>query len=106
MSQRFLLPALMVPTLLLAACAIPTSRSNIVVLTDNKAVVESCKSLGDIDGASELHAILVLDKAREATIARLKARAADLGGSHVLTGVADIKWKGPSTSGTVYKCGA
>jgi hypothetical protein len=107
MSKRLLLlPALMAPALLLAACAVPTSRSNIVVLTDNKAVVEPCKSLGEIDGASELHSILVLDKARDATLSRLKMRAADLGGTHVLTPVADIKWKGPSTSGTVYKCGA
>ncbi len=100
-----LLPALMLPVLL-GACAIPTSRSNIVVLTDNKAVVESCTSLGEIDGASELHSVLILDKARDAAISRLKIRAADLGGTHVLTSVADIKWKGPSTTGTVYKCGA
>ncbi len=104
--RLLLLPALMVIAPMLAACAIPTSRSNIVVLTDSKAVVEPCKSLGEIDGASELHSILVLDKARDATLARLKIRAADLGGTHVLTTVADIKWKGPSTTGTVYKCGA
>ncbi|HEV7256731.1 MAG TPA: hypothetical protein VGN82_03025 [Bosea sp. (in: a-proteobacteria)] len=107
MSHSLLLrPMLMVPALMLGACAIPTSRSNMVVLTDNKAVVESCKSLGEIDGASELHSVLVLDKARDATLSRLKIRAADLGGTHVLTDVADIKWKGPSTAGTVYKCGA
>lgn len=107
MSQRLLLlPMLMLPALMLAACAIPTSRSNIVVLTDSKAVVEPCKSLGEIDGASELHSILVLDKARDATLSRLKIRAADMGGTHVLTTVADIKWKGPATTGTVYKCGA
>lgn len=100
-----LLPALALP-LLLGACAIPTSRSNIVVLTENKSVVEPCTKLGEIDGASELHAILVLDKAREGAISRLKIRAADMGGTHVLSSVADIKWKGPSTAGTVYKCGA
>lgn len=106
MSLRLSLPfVLLVPALILGACAIPTSRSNMVVLTDSKAVVEPCKSLGEIDGASELHAILVLDKARDATLSRLKIRAADMGGTHVLTPVADIKWKGPSTSGTVYKCG-
>ncbi|PTM41295.1 hypothetical protein [Bosea sp. 124] len=107
MSHRFLLlPALLVPALMLGACAVPTSRSNIVVLTDNKGVVEPCKQIGEIDGASEMHAILVLDKARDAALARLKIRAADMGGTHVLTPVADIKWKGPSTAGTVYKCGA
>lgn len=100
-----LLPVLVLP-LLLGACAIPTSRTNIVVLTENKSVIEPCTKLGEIDGASELHAVLILDKARDAAIARLKSRAADLGGTHVLTSVADIKWKGPSTSGTVYKCGA
>ncbi|MET3890738.1 hypothetical protein ABIE41_001814 [Bosea sp. OAE506] len=99
-----LLPALAL-SLLLGACAIPTSRTNIVVLTENKSVIEPCTKLGEIDGASELHAVLILDKARDAAIARLKSRAADLGGTHVLTSVADIKWKGPSTSGTVYKCG-
>ncbi|MCZ8043226.1 MAG: hypothetical protein O9330_12150 [Beijerinckiaceae bacterium] len=99
-----LLPALALP-LLLGACAIPTSRSNIVVLTDNKSVVEPCTKLGEIDGASELHAVLILDKARDAALARLKTRAADMGGTHVLSSVADIKWKGPSTAGTVYKCG-
>lgn len=102
---RLPLPLLALP-LLLGACAIPTSRSNVVILTDNKAVVESCTSLGEIDGASNLHAVLVLDKARDAAISRLKIRAAELGGTHVLTSVADIKWKGPSTTGTVYKCGA
>ncbi len=100
-----LLPALMVLAPMLGACAISTSRSNIVVLTDAKTVVEPCTKLGEIDGASELHSILVLDKARDATVSRLKIRAADMGGTHVLSTVADIKWKGPSTAGTVYKCG-
>lgn len=99
-----LLPALVLPVLL-GACAISTSRSNVVILTDNKVVVESCTSLGEIDGASALHPVLILDKARDAAIARLKSRAADLGGTHVLSSVADIKWKGPSTTGTAYKCG-
>ncbi|KPF73158.1 hypothetical protein IP69_00940 [Bosea sp. AAP35] len=107
MLRRLLLPtALIVSALMLGSCAIPTARSNIVVLTDNKAIVEPCTRLGEIDGASELHAILVLDKAREAALSRLKIRGADMGGTHVLSSVADIKWKGPSTSGTVYKCGA
>ncbi|PZN99899.1 MAG: hypothetical protein DCF30_10720 [Hyphomicrobiales bacterium] len=107
MPPRFLLlPALMVVAPLLGGCAIATSRSNIVVLTDNKAVVEPCKSLGEIDGASELQSILVLDKARDAALSRLKIRAAELGGTHVLSSVADIKWKGPSTTGAVYRCGA
>jgi len=101
-----LLPALLVLAPMLGACAIATSRSNIVVLTDNKSVIEPCTKLGEIDGAAELHSVLVLDKARDATISRLKIRAADLGGTHVFTTVADIKWKGPSTAGTVYKCGA
>ncbi len=106
MPRRLLLaPALIVPALLLGACAVSTSRSNIVVLTDNKAVVEPCTKLGEIDGAAELHSILVLDKARDAAVSRLKIRAADLGGTHVFSTVADIKWKGPSTAGTVYKCG-
>ena len=104
--RLLLLTALALPALLLAACAIPTSRSNIVVLTENKTVIEPCTKLGEIDGASELHAILVIDKARDAAISRLKIRAADMGGTHVLSSVADIKWKGPSTAGTVYKCGA
>ena len=103
--RLMLLPALLLPTLL-GACAIATSRSNIVVLTENKAIVEPCTRLGEIDGASELQAILVLDKAREAALSRLKIRAADMGGTHVLTSVADIMWKGPTTAGTVYKCGA
>jgi hypothetical protein len=50
--------------------------------------------------------VLILDKARDAALARLKTRGADMGGTHVLSSVADIKWKGPSTAGTVYKCGA
>jgi len=106
MSRFFPLFTLLAIPLMLGACAIPTSRSNIVVLTDSKAVVEPCRRIGEIDGASELHSILVLDKARDATMSRLKMRAAEMGGTHVLTPVADIKWKGPSTAGTVYKCGA
>lgn len=107
MPQRLLLlPALMAVAPMLGACAIATSRSNIVVLTDSKAVIEPCTKLGEIDGASELHAILVLDKAREAAISRLKIRTADMGGTHVFSTVADIKWNGSSTAGTVYKCGA
>ena len=103
--RLLLLPAVLLPTLL-GACAIATSRSNIVVLTDSKAVVEPCTKLGEIDGNSELQSILVLDKARDAAISRLKIRTADMGGTHVFSTVADIKWKGPSTAGTVYKCGA
>lgn len=100
---RFLL---LVPVVALSACVIPTSRSNIVVVTDSKAVVEPCKKLGEIDGSSAIGQALLLDKARDAAVARLKVRAAELGGTHVLSSVADIKWKGPDTAGTVYKCGA
>lgn len=97
---------LLFSALLLGGCAFHTARSSVVVITDAKSVVEPCKRLGEIDGSSELGKILLTDKARDAAIARLKIRAAELGGTHVLTAIADIKWKGPDTSGTVYKCGA
>ncbi|AMJ61924.1 hypothetical protein [Bosea sp. PAMC 26642] len=97
-------PFLLIPLCALAACAIPTSKSNVVVLTDSKIVVEDCKKLGDIDGSSTVGQVLLLDKARDAALARLKIRGAELGGTHVLTPVADIKWKGPGTEGQVYLC--
>ncbi|MGX5735789.1 hypothetical protein [Bosea thiooxidans] len=96
----FLLPALM-----LGACAYHTSRSSVVVVTDAKGVVENCTDLGKIDGQSELQAIMPLDKSRDSVISRLKIRAAEMGGTHVLASVADVKWKGPDATGTVYKCG-
>jgi hypothetical protein len=95
----------LLPLLALTACVTPTSRSNIVVLTDNAGVVEGCASLGPIDGSPPLKEILLRDQAREGAIARLKAGAAERGGTHVKTSVADIKWKGPDTSGIVYRCG-
>lgn len=97
-------PVLLLPLLGLSACAIATSRSNIVVVTDSKAVVEGCTNLGVVDGASALREVLLRDQARDSALARLKIAAADLGGTHVQSSVADIKWKGPDTSGTVYKC--
>lgn len=95
---------LALPLLALSACAIPTSRSNIVVVTDNKAVVEPCKRLGDVDGSSTIGAVLLLDMAREAALARLKSRTAELGGTHVLSTVADLKWRGRSAAGVAYSC--
>jgi hypothetical protein len=97
-------PLLLLPICALAGCAIATSRSNVVVLTDSQVVVEGCAKLGEIDGGSPLGQALLLDQQREAAIARLKIRGADLGGTHVFTTVADIKWKGPETSGQVYRC--
>jgi hypothetical protein len=97
---------LLFSAILLGGCAFHTSRSSIVVITDNKAVIEPCTKLGEIDGGSTLGRILLTDRARDAAIARLKIRGAELGGTHVLAPIADIKWKGPDTSGTVYKCGS
>jgi hypothetical protein len=90
--------------LALSACAIPTSRSNIVVITEAQTVVEGCQRLGVIDGGSPLRQVLLVDQQREAALSRLKIAAAEMGGTHVLTPIADIKWKGPDTSGTVFKC--
>lgn len=97
---------LLLSAILLGGCAFHTSRSSIVVITDNKAVVESCRRIGEIDGRSDVSAILLRDQARDSAIARLKIRGAKLGGTHVLTPVADIKWTGPDTSGVVYACGS
>ena len=95
---------ILLPALLLGACAYHTSRSSIVVMTDAKGVVENCAKLGDIDGREGLQAIMPLDKTRDSVIVRLKIAAGELGGTHVLAKAADIKWKGPETNGTVYKC--
>lgn len=95
---------ILAPALLLGACAYHTARSSVVVITDSKGVVENCSKLGEIDGKSEVQAIMPLDKTRDSAMTRLKIRAAELGGTHVLAGIADIKWKGPDTSGVVYKC--
>lgn len=95
----FLLPALM-----LGACAYHTSRSSMVVVTDAQGVVEGCTSLGKIDGRSGPQMIMPLDKSRDSVITRLKIDAAAMGGTHVLASVAEVKWKGADTTGTVYRC--
>lgn len=95
---------LLLPALFLGACAYHTSRSSAVVVTDTQGVVEGCTRLGVIDGKSDFHAVLLPDTARDTVVTRLKIRGAELGGSHVVSSAADIKWKGPDTSGTVYKC--
>ncbi|MCO5091463.1 hypothetical protein [Bosea sp. (in: a-proteobacteria)] len=95
---------ILLPALLLGACAYHSSRSSIVVVTDAKGVVETCAALGEIDGQESLQSIMTLDKTRDSVITRLKIAAAEMGGTHVLASVADIKWKGPDSKGTVYKC--
>ena len=95
---------LLVPALFLGACAYHTSRSSVVVVTDTQGVVEGCTRIGVIDGKSDLHSVLTVDTARDTVVTRLKIRAAEMGGTHVFSSAADIKWKGPDTSGTVYKC--
>ena len=95
---------MLLPALLLGACAYHTSRSSIVVVTDAQSVVENCTKLGEIDGQDSSQSIMPLDKTRDSVITRLKIAAAEQGGTHVVTKVADIKWKGPETNGTVYKC--
>lgn len=96
--------SILLPVLLLGACTYHTSRSSIVVVTDAKGVVENCASLGEIDGQDGSQAIMPLDKTRDSVVARLKIAAAEKGGTHVHATAADIKWKGPDTKGTVYKC--
>lgn len=88
----------------LTACSIPTSRSNMVVVTENKVVVESCTSLGVVDGGLGFDQGLLLDRQRDALVARFKILAADAGGTHVLTPVASLRWTGPDSTGTIYKC--
>jgi hypothetical protein len=96
--------AILLPALLLGACAYHTSRSSIVVVTDAKGVVENCTSLGEIDGREGLQSIMTLDKTRDSVLTHLKIAAAEMGGTHVLASAADIKWKGPDSKGTVYRC--
>ena len=95
---------LILPAVLLGACAVHTSRTSVIVVTDSKGVVEACTRLGEIDGSSTLAPVLLVDQARDSAMTRLKIGAADLGGTHVLTPVADPKWKGTDRSGVVYKC--
>ncbi|WP_336811089.1 hypothetical protein [Bosea sp. MMO-172] len=95
---------ILLPALLLGACAYHTSRSSIVVVTDAQSVVENCTMLGEVDGQDSSHSMMPLDKTRDSVIVRLKIAAGELGGTHVLAKAADIKWKGPETNGTVYKC--
>lgn len=102
MTIRFLILA---PALILGACAYHNSRSSMVVVTDAAKVVESCTKLGEIDGTSGYEGFVPVDKARDTVLVRLKIRGAELGGTHVFSTVADIKWKGQRTTGTVYKCG-
>lgn len=101
MKPRFLI---LLPTLLLGACAYQTSRSSVVVVTDTQGVIENCQKLGEIDGDSGFGAIVPTDKNREMALTRLKIRGAEMGGTHVFSTVADIKWNSGKTTGTVYKC--
>lgn len=103
MLLRLLLP--LAATAALGGCAIPNSASNAVVVTSTQAVVESCKKIGETNGDSGINQALLLDRARDTALSRLKIRAAEAGGTHVLSEVAEPKWKGPSTAGTIYKCG-
>ena len=95
---------LLLPLLALGACAVATSRSNVVVVTESPVVVEGCARLGPVDGASSLREIQLRDQARDSALARLKIAGADLGATHVQSTVADIKWKAPDMSGVAFKC--
>ncbi len=95
---------MLAPAFALAACAIPNSASNAVVVTDAQAVVERCRRIAEINGDTGISQALLLDRARDSALARLKIRGAEAGGTHVLSGVASHSWKGPDTRGTVYRC--
>ncbi|WP_157732944.1 DUF4156 domain-containing protein [Bosea sp. AS-1] len=101
MKPRFLI---LLPALLLGACAYQTSRSSIVVVTNTQGVIENCQKLGEVDGASGFGSVVPVDKNREMALTRLKIRGAEMGGTHVFSDIADIKWAGGKTTGTVYKC--
>lgn len=103
MLLRVLLP--LAAASVLGACAIPNSASNAVVVTNTREVVETCKKIGETNGDAGVNQALLLDRARDTALSRLKIRGAEAGGTHVLSDVADPKWKGPSTAGTIYKCG-
>lgn len=94
----------LLPAMLLGACAYHTSRSSMVIVTDAQKVVESCTKIGEIDGAAGFEGYVPIDKARDSILHRLKIRAAEMDGTHVLSSVADIKWKGLKSTGTVYRC--
>lgn len=101
LNPRFLILA---PALFFGACAYQTSRTSVVVVTDADKVVASCTKLGEIDGVSGYEGFVPVDKTRDIVLARLKIRGAELGGTHVFSTVADVKWKGLKTTGTVYRC--
>lgn len=86
------------------ACASPQAGSERIVLTGNTEVVKGCKFLQQASGDQNLIGGVLAGAAREDAVNRLKNRAVEIGGTHIVTQSVSTGWAGANAVGDIYRC--
>jgi uncharacterized protein YbjQ (UPF0145 family) len=99
------LPILALPLIVaIAGCAAPQAGSEAIVLTGNVDVVRGCRFIEQASGDQNLIGGALAGAAREDAIRRLRNRAVDVGGTHIVTQNISTGWAGANAVGDIYKC--
>lgn len=88
----------------LGACAAPQAGSEKVILTGNVEIVKGCKFLQQASGDQNLIGGALAGAAREDAMNRLKNRAVEIGGTHIVTQSVSTGWAGANAVGDIYRC--
>lgn len=88
----------------LAACAAPQAGSERIVLTGNTEVVKCCRFLQQASGDQNLIGGMLAGAAREDAMRQLRNKAAEIGGTHIVTQSVSTGWSGANAVGDVYRC--
>lgn len=88
----------------LAACSSPHAGAERIVLTGSTDVVKGCKFLQQASGDQNLIGGALAGMAREDAMRQLKNKAAEIGGTHIVTQSISTGWAGANAVGDVYRC--
>lgn len=89
---------------LAGACAAPQAGSERIVLTGNTEIVKGCKFLQQASGDQNLIGGALAGAARADAMNRLKNRAVEIGGTHIVTQSVSTGWAGANAVGDIYRC--
>ena len=95
---------LLVVAVCLGGCASPQAGAEKVVMTGSIEVVKGCAFIEQASGDQNLIGGAAAGLARGDAINRLKNRAVEVGGTHIVTQSISTGWAGANAVGDIYRC--
>mgnify|MGYP003384548373 CR=1 FL=1 len=90
--------------IIVSACVPQQEAARGIVLTGNTEVVKGCKFIEQANGDQNLIGGVLAGLAREDAVRQIRNRAAEIGGTHVVTQNISTGWAGANAVGDIYRC--